>query len=264
MEWRERLEDSQFFSEGCLPVHSDHQILFPGEQEPRILLLDGTWQFHGYTDVSERSENMEREPFSVEKFEEIQVPAHINLMGRGTPEYTNTAYPWDGREQLQPGMLPAQIPMAQYVKVFTVPENWLYQTLRLRLEGVEPAFRVFCNGTYMGYREDSFTPSEFDLTGILHPGENRLMVEVYRWASGSWLEDQDFWRFWGIFRSVKVLCLPKTNLEDLRIIADWKLFRTAATHHYTPALRSSRFLCRPVPSGRPANDLRDRMPGPEL
>ena len=220
MEWRERLEDPRFFSEGCLPAHSDHQILFPGEQEPRALLLDGIWRVHGCTDVSERIENVEQKTFSVETFDEIQVPAHINLTGRGTPEYTNTAYPWDGREQLQPGMLPAQIPTAQYVKEFTVPEGWLHQTLRLRLEGVEPAFRVFCNGTYLGYREDSFTPSEFDLTGILHPGENRLMVEVYRWASGSWLEDQDFWRFWGIFRSVKVLCLPKTNLEDLRITAD--------------------------------------------
>ena len=141
MEWRERLEDPQFFSEGCLPAHSDHQSLFPGEQEPRALLLDGIWRVHGCTDVSERIENVEQETFSVETFDEIQVPAHINLTGRGTPEYTNTAYPWDGREQLQPGMLPAQIPTAQYVKEFTVPEGWLHQTLRLRLEGVEPAFR---------------------------------------------------------------------------------------------------------------------------
>lgn len=220
MEWRERLRDPRFFSEGCLPAHSDHQSLFPGEREQRTMLLDGTWRFHICTDIAERLDGFQQEDFSVDGMQEIQVPAHINLAGWGDPEYTNTAYPWDGREQLQPGMLPRHIPTAQYVRQFTVPESWLHQTLRLRMEGVEPAFRVFCNGTYLGYREDSFTPSEFDLTGLLHPGENRLAVEVYRWASGSWLEDQDFWRFWGIFRSVKVLCLPKTQIEDLQITAD--------------------------------------------
>ena len=220
MELRALLKDPRIFAEGRLPAHSDHTVCFAGENEPRMLTLDGNWKFHFCPDLDDRTPDYETNPKISDNWSDIRVPAHINRVGHGVPLYTDTAYPWDGYEQLVPGELPREIPVAQYAKRFTLPEGWEEETLRLRLEGVEPAFRVFCNGKYLGYSEDSFTPSEFDLTGLLKAGENYLAVEVYRWSSGSWLEDQDFWRFWGIFRSVKLLCLPKSHIEDLRVNAD--------------------------------------------
>lgn len=218
MDLRELLQTPSFFQKKRMAARSDHEGLFPGEEAPRCLLLDGEWRFFCACDLEERVEGFEADDSLSERWEHISVPGHINLAGHGAPQYTNTAYPWDGQEQLFPPELPEKIPVGQYVRRFELPEGWQGH-FRLRFEGVEPAFRVWFNGRYVGYSEDSFTPAEFDVTDIVRDGDNLLAVEVYRWASGSWLEDQDFWRFWGIFRSVKLLCLPTCRLEDIHIRA---------------------------------------------
>ena len=129
------------------------------------------------------------------------------------PHYVNTQYPWDGHEKLHPGQIPQDYnPIGEYQRSFTLPEDWA--SCYLRLNGADSAAAVWCNGVYIGYTEDTFTPAEFDMTAAVHPGENTLTVQVYRFSSGSWLEDQDFWRMSGLFRSVELFTKPEIHLED--------------------------------------------------
>ena len=133
----------------------------------------------------------------------------------------NTQYPWDGHEALRPPQIPARAnPVGCYVTYFTLPEGWAGRRVTLTLHGVETACFVWLNGVLLGYAEDSFTPSRFDLSAALAAGSNKLAVEVYRYSSASWLEDQDFWRFSGIFRSVELRAEPRAHVEDVFVRAE--------------------------------------------
>jgi len=140
------------------------------------------------------------------------------MEGYDKPQYVNVQYPWDGHEAIEPGEIPTQFnPVASYVKYFTVPENMQGKRLFVSFQGVESGFALWCNGSYVGYSEDTFTPSEFELTSYLKEGENKLAVQVFKWTSGSWCEDQDFFRFSGIFRDVYLYSIPDTHVSDIRI-----------------------------------------------
>ena len=180
MDLRNLLENPGFYEENCLLPHSNHNCCFPNEDTPRELLLDGVWRFHFAPDLSQRIHDFECGAETGEDWGSIPVPGHINLCGYGSPQYVNKAYPWDGKEQLVPPSLPREIPVGQYLRTFTVLDEWTGTSIHLRFEGVEPAFRVWCNGRYIGYHEDSFMPAEFDVTKWIHPGENLLAVEVYQ------------------------------------------------------------------------------------
>lgn len=128
----------------------------------------------------------------------------------------NTQYPWDGHEALHPGQIPEQYnPIGEYQRSFTLPAGW--ENCFIRLEGADSAAAVWCNDQFVGYSEDSFTPAEFDLSATVRPGENTLTIQVYRFCSGSWLEDQDFWRMSGLFRPVKLFTKPVVHLEDIAV-----------------------------------------------
>ena len=108
-------------------------------------------------------------------------------------------------------------PVASYVKYFTLPEGFRKSGLYISFQGVESGFALWLNGHYVGYSEDSFTPSDFDLTPYVKEGENKLAVQVFKWTSSSWCEDQDFYRFSGIFRSVYLYTMPKMHVYDLKV-----------------------------------------------
>ena len=132
--------------------------------------------------------------------------------------YVNTQYPWDGHEAVEPGEIPTEEnPVGNYVKYFTVPEFMKNGPVYISFQGVESGFALWLNGQYVGYSEDSFTPSEFDLTPFIREGENKLAVQVFKWTAGSWCEDQDFFRFSGIFREVYLYTVPETHIRDIRI-----------------------------------------------
>ena len=204
------LADPEIFQQNRLPFHA-HFADQTSPEMPLVVSLDGAWSFR-------YAENLTA-PFS--EWDTLTVPGFIQLQSLqkpghpyGTPHYVNTQYPWDGHEKLHPGEIPqAYNPIGEYRRSFTLPENWA--SCYLRLNGADSAAAVWCNGVYIGYTEDAFTPAEFDMTAAIHPGENTLTVQVYRFCSGSWLEDQDFWRMSGLFRSVELFTKPEVHLEDV-------------------------------------------------
>lgn len=218
-----KLANPHYFQENRLPAHSDHKYFVSEAElaEDKMSLrkcLNGLWYFSYAKNLPSRIDGFEKPDYDCKIWDTIRVPAHIQMEGYGKPHYTNVAYPWDGTEKLTPGQIPIGYnPVASYVKYFTVPENW--QDVFVSFQGVDSAMALWLNGHYIGYSEDSCTPSEFDLTPYLVAGENKLAVQVYRFSSGSWLEDQDFWRFSGIYRDVYLYTKPQIHVDDMFIHA---------------------------------------------
>lgn len=220
------LTDPQVFAIGRLPAVSDHDV-YANEAEAALgkssltLSLDGRWKFAYAQTPDARPVGFAATEYDCASWGEIDVPAHIQLKGYATPQYVNTQYPWDGHEALRPPEIPTrENPVGCYVTYFQIPEHWINHRVVLWLHGVETACFVWLNGELLGYAEDSFTPSRFDLTHALQTGENKLAVEVYRYSSASWIEDQDFWRFSGIFRSVELRAEPIAHVVDVFVNAE--------------------------------------------
>ena len=217
----EILENPEIFNINRLPAHSDHryyETLAQAKRQdvmPWRRCLNGRWQMHYSDTVEGRPIGFESLDFDLSSFNTVEVPSHIQLQGYDKPQYVNTQYPWDGREDIHPPHIPKlHNPTASYVRMFEVPSDWDNDVF-ISFQGVETAFNVWCNGKYVGYSEDSFTPSEFNLTSFIKRGaENKLAVQVYKYSSASWLEDQDFWRMSGIFRDVYLFTKPTTHVED--------------------------------------------------
>jgi len=221
------LGDTCVFRVHRLDAHSDHRYytsLAEAEAEAPMALrhsLNGPWRFSYAEHPDRRPAAFYRTDYNCEDWATIQVPGHIQLQGWGTPQYVNTMYPWDGTEDIRPPALPQKRnPVGSYVTHFEVPPALSGQPLYISFQGVESAFYVWLNGEFVGYSEDSFTPSEFALTPFVREGENKLAVEVYQYSTGSWLEDQDFWRFSGIFRDVYLFAVPPVHVWDVRVQAD--------------------------------------------
>lgn len=218
-----KIKDPAFFAQNRVKAHSDHHYYknhreLAEKNESFRQNLNGLWKFQYARNLAEAPAGFEAEDFDCKGWEDIRVPAHIQMEGYDKPQYVNVQYPWDGHEAIEPGEIPTQFnPVANYVKYFTVPENMQGKRLFVSFQGVESGFALWCNGSYVGYSEDTFTPSEFELTSYLKEGENKLAVQVFKWTSGSWCEDQDFFRFSGIFRDVYLYSIPDTHVSDIRI-----------------------------------------------
>ncbi|MBO6283851.1 MAG: beta-galactosidase, partial [Pseudobutyrivibrio sp.] len=219
----EIVKDPKVFEQNRLKAHSDHEYYDSeayayGEKSNFKYSLNGTWKFEFAKNYEVCDKDFYRLDRDCKSFDDIKVPAHIQLEGYDKIMYVNTQYPWDGHEAIEPGEIPAkENPVGNYVKYFTVPSFMKEGPVYISFQGVESGFAIWLNGEYVGYSEDSFTPSEFDLTPFIKDGENKLAVQVFKWTSGSWCEDQDFFRFSGIFREVYLYTVPKTHIRDLRI-----------------------------------------------
>lgn len=218
-----KIKDPQFFKENVLPAHAALNLYADEKEAARgksslKQSLDGIWKFSYAVNIASAVKGFEQEDYDCKCWADIRVPAHIQMEGYDIPQYVNTQYPWDGREELVPGEIPERFnPVASYVKYFEVPAHMQGKEIRIVFEGVESGMALWCNGAYVGYSEDSFTPSEFDLSPYLKGGENKLAVQVYKWTSSSWCEDQDFYRFSGIYRSVYLYAVPAVHMEDLTV-----------------------------------------------
>ena len=220
------LSDPEVFAVNRKKAHSDHlyyETLQQAREEGAMPLrqcLNGSWYFSFAKNPSLRAKDFYKMDFDCRSFDKIQVPGHIQTQGYDYMMYINTQYPWDGTEFMRPPQVSSSYnPVGSYVRYFEVEEQLKGKPISISFQGVEIAFYVWLNGHFVGYSEDTFTPSEFDLTEYLREGENKLAVEVYKRASASWIEDQDFWRFSGIFRDVYLYAVPETHVEDLFVKA---------------------------------------------
>ena len=218
-----KVKDPTFFAENVLPPHASGKI-YPTREEmlagesSMALRLDGLWKFAYAKNYASAIPGFEKEDYDCTLWDEIHVPAHIQMEGYDVPQYANTQYPWDGREEVQQGGIPERFnPVASYVKYFELPEAMQNKPLRVEFEGVESGMALWLNGQYVGYTEDTFSAHAFDLTPYVKPGINKLAAQVFKWTSSSWCEDQDFYRFSGIYRSVWLYAIPEVHLEDLSV-----------------------------------------------
>ncbi|MEZ3432226.1 MAG: DUF4981 domain-containing protein [Lachnospiraceae bacterium] len=219
----EKIKNPLFYGENRIAAHSDHKYYLSEAEFVQNIQslkqsLDGVWKFRYAKNMEDAPDDFFKNDTDCRSWDDIRVPAHIQLEGYGKPQYVNVQYPWDGHEVVEPGEIPTRFnPTASYVKYFTVPAQFVGKRVFVSFQGVESGFALWCNGSYVGYSEDSFTPSDFELTDVLKAGENKLAVQVYKWTSGSWCEDQDFFRFSGIFRSVYLYAIPDTHVSDVKI-----------------------------------------------
>ncbi len=218
-----KVKDPEFFRENRLDAHSDH-VCYGNLNEEKsgktslCYSLNGLWKFAYAPNYGAAFKDFQGTDYDCKSWADIRVPAHIQMEGYDAPQYSNVPYPWDGREEAEPGEIPERFnPVASYVKYFHVPENWKGKPVYISFQGVESALALWCNGSYVGYSEDTFTPSEFDLTPYIKEGENKLAAYVFKWSASSWCEDQDFFRFSGIFRDVYLYTVPEVHIADLRV-----------------------------------------------
>ncbi len=206
-----------------LPYHATLGNPSTHKDNPEITYLDGTWKFRWSPDPDNRPAGFFEPGYDVSGWDDIHVPCDWQMQGYGTPIYTNSRYPFR-REQPRVTGTPdrswtafsVRNPVGSYVTEFEASDitssNWI-----LEFEAVSSAFYVWVNGQKVGYSQNSMSPAEFDISPYLKEGLNRLAVEVYRWSDGSYLEDQDFWRLSGIFRSVKLWKRPLQHISDYMI-----------------------------------------------
>ena len=226
------LADSTVFEVNRVPAHSDHKCYAhdPQTNEWSDLRqsLDGEWRVEVVqaSDIEFNEEPFVRENFDDSAFERIQVPGHLQMAGLMNNKYVNIQYPWDGHENPAEPNIPENNHVALYRKTFTMANRLADTknaggTVSIVFHGMATAIYVWVNGMFVGYGEDGFTPNEFDITEMLHDGENVVAVACYEYSSASWLEDQDFWRLHGLFRSVELAAQPHVHIENMQIESDW-------------------------------------------
>ena len=218
------VKNPEIFEQNRLAAHSDH-VCYKNELEKikgKSSLrydMNGLWKFAYAKNQSLAPCGFEAADYDCKSWDEIRVPAHIQMEGYDVPIYTNTTYPWEADEFIKPGEVPEIFnPVASYVKYFTIPENMKNKRVCISFQGVESGFALWLNGHYVGYSEDTFDPSDFELTDYIVEGENKLAVRVWKWTSSSWCEDQDFYRFSGIFRDVFLYAVPCAHVGDLSVV----------------------------------------------
>lgn len=178
--------------------------------------LNEGWLLSYFNDASLIKDDFFNDEELKRNMKKVRVPLSLELQGYGKPMYVNVQYPWDGSQELTPPEIPSVIPCGIYFNTINIES--LDKIYMLRFYGVEQAFDLFINGKFVGYSEDSFTLSEFNITSYLKKGQNEIFVRVFRYCSASWLEDQDFWRMFGIFRPVTLVTHEKGYIKDIEVI----------------------------------------------
>lgn len=230
MKW---LDNPEVFKVNQLAPHSDHSYYLDysamkKEENPLFQSLNGQWEFFYSKNVKSRPVNFYEETFDASGFDKIMVPGHIELAGYDKIRYINTMYPWEGKEYhrgaysmeatgAEKGMFSEAEynPVGSYIKYFDLDKSMCGKRIHICFEGVEEAMYLWLNGQFVGYAEDSFTPSEFDLTSYIKETGNVLAVQVHKMSTAAFLEDQDFFRFFGIFRNVTLKAIPDVHMDDV-------------------------------------------------
>ena len=202
-------------------------IPYGEKQGDRMLLLNGQWKFRWTKTPEERIKDFYRTDYDASSWKTLAVPANWEVNGYGTPIYVSAGFPF----KIDPPRVTTEPkkewttyvecnPTGQYRRTFTLPASWGNGQTFLRFEGVMSAFYVWVNGKKVGYSQGSMEPSEFNITPYINRGENQIAIEVYKYSDGSYLEDQDFWRFGGIHRDVLLYHTPDVRLSNVAVRAD--------------------------------------------
>ena len=181
-----------------------------------VLSLNGKWRFKFCKSVNEVPAEFGRADFDVSDFDYIDVPSEWQIKGYDTPIYSNVKYPYAIEAimlPMVPHIHPDKNPVGLYSREFVVDEGG--ENVFLHFGGINSAAEIYVNGNFVGYSEDTFDFQEYDITKYVRYGENRLDVIVFRYTTGSYLEDQDMWRLSGIFRDVTLIYKPKVEISDM-------------------------------------------------
>ncbi|MFC3120149.1 glycoside hydrolase family 2 TIM barrel-domain containing protein [Agaribacter flavus] len=227
-------ENEQFVSKNKLPARatsysyqSVEDALLRDRTRAKLLNLNGDWQFHFEPDDKPLNQAFYSLGFDASSWDVIKVPSNWELLGYGTPIYTNHTYPFP----INPPYIDTENPTGYYLKSFALPEDWgSEQKIILHFGAVSSAFHLWINGQHVGYSQGSHLPAEFDITEFVNKNadNNTIAMQVFRWSDGSYLEDQDHWRLSGIHREVLVFAEPKVSINDFAV-------RTVLNEDYTKA-----------------------------
>jgi len=194
----------------------------------RYISLEGTWKFHFSKNHNEAPAGFYAPKFDDSAWDNFKVPGLLELNGYGDPIYKNIGYAWATQFDNNPPYVEEKNNYTgSYRKSVRIPADWKGMDIYLHVGSATSNLSVWANGDFVGYSEDSKSAAEFNLTKYLKTGaDNVLALQVMRWCDGSYLEDQDFWRFTGLAREVYLYARPKTHIVDLRIGSDlangWK------------------------------------------
>lgn len=229
------LDQPEIFRVNQCEAHSDHRFYqnrehYKKNRQTWKQSLNGIWKFCYSENAKTRPAGFFAPGYDTHTFDEIAVPGHIELAGYDKIHYINTMYPWEGHVYRRPaGTLSGKHksagmfseadynPVGSYIREFDLQQELIGKRIHVCFEGAEQAIYVWVNGHFVGYAEDSFTPSEFDITEYVKETENVLAVEVHKRSTAAFLEDQDFFRFFGLFRDVNLYGIPDMHVQDIWI-----------------------------------------------
>lgn len=252
--WPPEIENPQ-----CLGIHKEpaHATLMPYATLREALAADrhasslgrslnGPWKFHWVQHPDQRPLDFFKPEFDVSGWKEIPVPSNWQVLGYGTPYYKNMGYTilkdWPRVMTEPPQAYTAfteRNPVGSYRREFTVPAEWQGRRIFVTFDGVDSAFFLWVNGQQVGYSVNSRNAAEFDLTQYVRPGQNLIAAEVYRYSSGTYLEDQDMWRLSGIFRNVTLWSSPEVHVRDFFVKTDLDAHYRDATVEVVAKIRNA-------------------------
>lgn len=217
-----------FTSENRYPLHSDFFAFPKGEspsdyrQSQHYISLHGLWRFYWVEHETARPRTFYQTDYDDSSWAQIPVPGIWELNGYGDPLYANEPYPWHNQFKNNPPYFPAQNNhIGSYRRSIEVPRAWAGKQILIHVGSATSALRLWVNGKYVGYSEDSKLPAVFDLTKYLRPGASNLIaMQIDRWSTGTYLESQDFWRLSGIAREVYLYAREASRIEDLQLTQD--------------------------------------------
>ena len=189
----------------------------------RYLSMEGMWRFNFVKNHQDAPANFWRADYDDSKWEDFPVPGLFELNGHGDRIYKNVGYAWCTTFESNPPYIgETENYTGSYRREFTLPSSWNGQQVIFHVGSATSNLKVWVNGKYVGYSEDSKIAAEFDITKYLKKGKNLIAMQIMRWCDGSYLEDQDFWRFTGIAREVYLFARPKAHIEDVTIQQDYQ------------------------------------------
>ena len=190
----------------------------------RYLSMEGMWRFQFVKNHQDAPKGFWALNYDDSQWEDFPVPGLFELNGHGDRIYKNVGYAWCTTFESDPPFIgETENYTGSYRKEFVLPDNWNGQQVLFHVGSATSNLKVWVNGKYVGYSEDSKVAAEFDITKYLKKGKNLIAMQVMRWCDGSYLEDQDFWRFTGIAREVYLYARPKTYIADYRVMQNWDM-----------------------------------------